>query len=138
MIKYKKNEDEVSVLKWALIRFFISLAAALVSVGIFLALTKEEAKEGKQEATAAAVTNQELIEAIVESCEDNGNPLREVLQNSLQREIAQAKNTELYRQFFPDVDPKELDRVIAKQVKIAQRELRRIEPVNCKNQYPKK
>lgn len=130
------GDGNASDLKRWLISFIVSVAAAIIVVTIMSVVTKDEARDSKDVANAAAVTSTELIEAIVESCENNGNPLREVVQEGLNEQIVQSQNEKLYEEFFPEADPAKLDRLIQAQVREYEKRLKKIEPLNCAKQYP--
>lgn len=78
----------------------------------------------------------ELRNGLVASCEKNGNPLREAVQGLLEEEIKQS-NPKTIEQFFPQIPPKLLERIIAKTTKHKERVIKEISPLNCEALYPK-
>ena len=130
------RKDEAGDLKKWLVYFAISVASAVIVVGIFTVATKDETKDIKSDVTETKVTNKEIIAAVVRSCENNGNPLREVVQEGLEEDIEQAEDKQLYEELLPEADPVRLDRLIRSQVRAYRKRLSKIEPLDCSKQYP--
>lgn len=75
--------------------------------------------------------NADLRQTLVESCEDNGNPLRETVR-SLLRERIRGAESPLVATLFPQV-PRSL---VEAQIAADQRRLREVAPVDCEARYP--
>lgn len=78
----------------------------------------------------------ELREALVVNCEKSGNPLREVLQNRIDREIEQTENLELLEKFFPQISQADLEEFASKSTHELEQERREVAPVDCARKYP--
>lgn len=76
----------------------------------------------------------ELRDGLVESCEQNGNPLRVAVQMMLREQIQRAESTPA--RFFPDVPPEVFHRLVRDQVVATEEAIRRIAPINCRALYP--
>lgn len=80
------------------------------------------------------VSTTELRDGLVESCERNGNPLREAVTTLLEDQIAQTQNLD-YSEFFPTVPEERLDALIEMQNDKRRALLRTIQPVDCQALY---
>lgn len=116
--------------KW--IKYFVWSLVVLAAVLAFYAINS------KDEAQKATGLTTEVIEAIVKSCEDNGNPLREVLQEEIEENKEQSENKELLEEYFPNADPEKLDRLLVEQIEKYEERLDKIEPLDCQSKYPDK
>jgi hypothetical protein len=82
-----------------------------------------------------ALQQNELRESLITNCEKNGNPLREVLQKRIEKEIDQAKHPELYEKILPYLSPEELKELVDKQIEEREEEKEEVAPIDCKEQY---
>lgn len=78
---------------------------------------------------------EELRENLIVNCERNGNPLREVLQRRIQKEIENDKNVALLRKVLPNTPPKVLETLAKKDIKQLKQEEKEIGPIHCMKQY---
>lgn len=115
---------------------------AVVVVAAFLVAesqdTAEEAQHAALQAKRAARKAKGFAAALqaglIESCENNGNTLRKVVQKRIHKEINQS-NTPLLERLFPQISPEELGRLVARQNAERHQELTEIKPVDCAAQY---
>lgn len=71
----------------------------------------------------------QLQAGLVRSCDVNGNPLREVVQQILQEDIDQSKK--LPASYFPGIPPDKF-RMLVKKKRIAnEKKIKLIAPINC-------
>lgn len=127
--------------KWALIGFGILAVSAILafhsSAQQDTALRSQnaalQAQQSKtvQLARRLARLQSQLRADIVKSCEKNGNPLREVLQDQLRQNLEFSQNPELVKLIFPASDPSKLDALIKKGIVQTKHQLKVIAPVNC-------
>lgn len=103
----------------------VILCAALVVFAVVQANNK---------ALIAAQNQAQINEALVRSCEDNGNPLRMAVQQMLRDQINQSHSTNLER-FFPQIPPRKLHRLIHQANEKRRQEIRSIRPVDCNALY---
>jgi len=80
--------------------------------------------------------NTELRNGLVASCERNGNPLREAVQKMIRDQIEQSRSPAIKR-YFPQIPPRELERLIREQNEAREATLRQIAPVDCAALYPR-
>lgn len=99
----------------------------LISAGGFFAID-DTADEVAQFAV-------DLRNGLVNSCEQNGNPLREFVIEQAREKIHQSHETD-YSVFFPNVDPQVLHDAIHAQNQRTFRLLQTIQPVDCEALYP--
>lgn len=77
----------------------------------------------------------DLRDGLVKSCEENGNPLREAVQDQIRHQIEQRETVD-YTRFFPTIPPGELERLLEEQNEQDRKTLHRIAPINCAALYP--
>jgi hypothetical protein len=107
---------------------------AVVGVSIFLvAESQGTAEEAQRAAHQATMTSAALKAGLIESCEVNGNPLREVLQSVLKGEVAESKH--IPAKFFPDIPPELFHQLLRIKREANEEKIKRIEPVDCVAQY---
>jgi hypothetical protein len=79
----------------------------------------------------------DLRNGLVQSCEDNGNPLREYLRDEARSEITEARSFN-YEEFFPNVPPSTLDALLREEIADAREALNTtLAPLPCNDLYPK-
>lgn len=76
----------------------------------------------------------DLRDGLVKSCERNGNPLREAVQEVLREQIVSAERTPA--SFFPNIPPATFKRLVREQRERNEAVIRRIRPVKCAALYP--
>lgn len=76
----------------------------------------------------------ELVSGLVQSCEQNGNPLRTTVQQILQDQIDQTHAVD-FSKFFPQIPPAQLHHLIHAQNQTRRQEIRQIAPVDCAALY---
>ncbi len=113
-----------SRIKWTVVGLIAVVALAGVALGAYLYFH--------------SLQQEELRNSLIANCERNGNPLREVLQHRIQREIKQNSNQKLLEKILPDTDPTELEHLVRRTVKILKAEEEEVGPVNCTEQYTTK
>lgn len=107
--------------KWMVITLVIIVVLSTFVLGAFL--------------YAHNLREEELRESIITNCEKNGNPIREVLQHRIQKEIKNDENNGLLKKLLPDVTQKDLEFFAAKAVNELQLEEIEIRPVDCQKIY---
>lgn len=85
-------------------------------------------------AALAAQNQAQINRALVQSCEDNGNPLRMAVQQMLRDQIRQSHSPKL-EEFFPQIPPRQLHRLIHRANERRRQEIRQIAPVDCASLY---
>lgn len=110
-------------------RLTVALAVGLLIVDI-ATLAFAVVVKNNQDAATNAIRN-----GLIEGCERNGNPLRKVVREQVRNEIQQSHNTDLYRQFFPQIPPSKLHAAIAAQNAQRRAEIANLAPVDCTAQY---
>jgi hypothetical protein len=115
--------------KVIIIVLLIVLGVGASLTGAYLFLRQQNIEQVNQFAS-------ELHEGLVENCNKNGNPLREGVSQLLEKEIKTSQNTELLKQFFPQVQLATVERLIEEENEERRKILREIEPVDCATQYP--
>jgi hypothetical protein len=76
-----------------------------------------------------------LRNGLVRSCNDNGNPLREAVQELLEEQIKQSKPS-VVAKLFPQIAPEELERLIREQNENKRKIIKKIAPLKCESLYP--
>jgi predicted PurR-regulated permease PerM len=108
-------------IKWVLVRF---ISALVIVVTLVVAVVIREGQLAS-----------EIRTGLIENCQNNGNPLREVLQKRIQHEIEQTQNRELLEKFFPNISQKELEDFIEESVEERREEQKEVAPIDCNEQY---
>lgn len=108
----------------AVLAFILSLFLLLITVGGGAYVLTHETQ-------TQATFSRELREGLIENCEKNGNPLREVVQKLLHEQIRNAESPQI-RVFLPQIPLYLLRAHIAADRK----RLGEIAPVVCTRQYP--
>jgi hypothetical protein len=85
-------------------------------------------------AVDSASFSQSLRDGLVESCEENGNPLREAVQSLLREQVVRASKTPA--SFFPGIPPAVFHQLVQEQAASNQALIASIQPVDCPAQYP--
>lgn len=109
--------------KWAII-----ILVCVIAVGTFLVTAFLYFR---------ALQEEELRESLIVNCQKNGNPLREVLQHRIEKEIKNDENIEFLETFLPDVPTEKLEELAMKAVKELKQEETEIRPKDCEKLYPK-
>lgn len=110
-------------LKWTIIRFIGAFACVVTLVVVVVV------REGNY--------SRKLHSALVENCEKNGNPLREVLQKRVEREIEQSENKAFIKKLFPSLTDEERDQFVKSVNKEREKEKEEVSPINCEKAYNK-
>ena len=113
----------------------IAIAAFVLSVFLFVAAIVGGVYIATNLGTSSKDFSSELRNGLVESCETNGNPLREAVQSILHEQIRRSRATP--PRFFPDIPPAVFERLVGEQVRANRAAIRRIAPVACASLYPK-
>lgn len=79
----------------------------------------------------------ELRNSLILNCEQNGNPLREVLQRRIKKEIKQTEDLTLYEKLFPQFTKGELEALVEDTVQEREKEEAEIKPLDCDKVYSK-
>lgn len=114
---------------------WIKVALVLLFVWTTIGFYKVE-QEKSNRINAVQNFSVELRNGLVASCEKNGNPLRTAVQGMLEEEIKQT-NPKLLREFFPQIPPEMLERIVNKQRARKEEVIKEIAPINCEALYPK-
>jgi len=109
----------------------LAVAAFVISLALFLAVLGGTAYLLTHKTQTTAQIAEELRAGLVENCEVNGNPLREVVQKLLQEQINSAEK--LIPTIFPQIPPSILEEHIAEDREL----MTEIEVVDCQAQYPR-
>jgi hypothetical protein len=110
------------------------IATAVILLYIGGALLLRESVETSQ-ATDNFAT--QLRDGLVESCEKNGNPLREYLASQALEEIAESKSLD-YEEFFPNIPPDKLHDLLQAQNESLREALKGpLSPIDCAGLYPR-
>lgn len=115
----------------------IAIAAFVLSVFLFVAVIVGGAYVLTTRSDDLQDFSSALRNGLVQSCEENGNPLREAVQEEVRSEIRQ-RSTLDYGRFFPDVPAAELERLLAEETAEDRAILKKIAPVDCPSLYPPK
>lgn len=109
-------------IKWSVIRFVITLA---VAVGLVVYISVREGN-----------TAREVREGQVESCEDNGTPMRETLTEILQEQIDESHSplTSKIAEALHLTD-EEAQAIIKAQNEKRRERIKQIKPFSCEKQY---
>lgn len=75
-----------------------------------------------------------LHDGLVESCQRNGNPLRQIVKERIQRELAQTSISRI-QEFFPTLPRARLEALLEKSRAQNLKDIAALAPVPCKNQY---
>lgn len=114
--------------KVAIIGLLVVLALSGVALAAFLYMKGAEVEQNSK-------FSREVNDALIRSCEKNGNPLREVVRGIIEDEIKQSKEADLTK-FFPQFPPSELEKLVKKQNRQRHSRMQEIKPLNCDDQYP--
>lgn len=125
-MSYHSNWWDRNWIKVALVALFL-----FTSAGFYRTETERSTRIGDVQQFSV-----ELRNGLVASCEKNGNPLREAVQGLLEEEIKQS-NPKTLQQFFPQIPPEVLERIIAKTTEHKEDVIEEIAPLNCEALYPK-
>jgi hypothetical protein len=118
-IEWMRNNKPEGIAKYVMP--YVVLVLTLVT--IFTAYTALETKNFAGQ----------LRDGLVESCDVNGNPLREVVQQILQEDIDASKK--IPASYFPGI-PAEKFRELVRKKRIAnEKKIRKIAPINCDKQF---
>jgi hypothetical protein len=115
----------------------IAVAAFAMSVFLFVAVAGGAFYLLTHKSDETAVFASDLRNALVDSCEINGNAQREVTRQILHEEIADAEHPDPALVAVLGIPPDQLDALIAESVAKFRARLRRVKPVDCAAQYPK-
>lgn len=121
MKEHVKNRK--SLVKWLVIVLLAVIVLASVTLGAYLYVH--------------SLQQEELRNSLIANCEKNGNPLREVLQHRIQKEIEQSENTALLEGLFPNYPKDKLEALVGNSIKELKEEEVEIKPINCEESYSK-
>jgi hypothetical protein len=112
----------------------------LVQVGN-VSRVADEAK-ANSEANAALVRRvahlaHALHSGLVDGCKKNGNPLRRIVRQRIERELAQTTITEI-EEFFPSLPRHRLETLLAEARRHNVSDIEDLQPVPCEKQYAPK
>jgi uncharacterized membrane protein len=114
----------------------IAVAAFALSVFLFVAMAGGTVYLLTSKSDDNADFSTELRNGLVESCEVNGNPLREAVRHQINEQIQQREQLD-YARFFPNIPTAELKLLLDQQTEADRERLKEIAPVNCASLYPK-
>jgi hypothetical protein len=110
--------------------FVLSLVLLLAVGGITIFLLAHKTTTNADFAT-------ELRDGLVESCEQNGNPLREVLIEEQEAAIESPHDPRIHA-LLPDVPQSVIQKIVAEGNAEHRERIKKLQPVACHAQYPPK
>jgi hypothetical protein len=118
----------INGLKLALLAFLMAVVLTCVVVGGVVVVVLTRATDNRHFA-------ERITDALVDSCEENGNPLREILIEE-QEDALQNPHDPRIHELFPQA-PIPLAEQIIREGNAQHRErIHRLRPVDCRAQYP--
>lgn len=76
----------------------------------------------------------DLHSGLVDSCKQNGNPLRRIVRERIERELAQTTMAEI-EEFFPSLTRHRLEVLLHTARRNNAKDIKELKPVHCKTQY---
>jgi hypothetical protein len=77
----------------------------------------------------------QLRSGLIQSCDTNGNPLREVVQDILQEQIDSSNR--LSPSYFPGIPVAQFHRLVREQREANEMKIKKIAPINCASAFPR-
>lgn len=115
------------------------LVVSLLQIGRVGTIAEEARNAGQAAQQASRSTHRfaaKLRSGLVESCQRNGNPLREVLTEEQEAAITDPHDPQI-RELLPTAPQSVINRIIAKGNREHRERIQKLAPVECEKQYPR-
>lgn len=127
---------KTSKMKWVVISLSIVIFLSGVAIGSYFYAQSQQVDSAKDFAAQTKKFGVELKEALIESCETNGNPLREVLKEAIEEEIKSSEDFDTIEELLPQTPKYRLEEIVNQQVEKDEERLNKVQPIDCIKQYP--